>query len=212
MHLKRINTPKTWPIPKTGTKYIVSAEPGRRKKYSVPILIVLRDMLNLGDTKNEITKILSMKDVLVNGRAVTSHKLPVGIFDVISIPKIGKNYMIIFKNRKIGIEEAKESGTRICKVIGKKMLAGKKQQINLFGGNNVLSNEKIKVNDSVALSLKDNKIAKVIPLKENAEIYIIGGSHLGESGTIEKLENSNAVVKIGKQNINISLKNIFVTK
>ncbi len=51
MHLKRTATPRAWPIPKTGTKYIVSADPGRRKRYSVPILIVLRDMLNLGDTK-----------------------------------------------------------------------------------------------------------------------------------------------------------------
>lgn len=211
MHLKRIATPRTWPISKTGTKYIVSAEPGRRKRYSVPILIVLRDMLKLGDTKNEITKIMSMKDVLVNEKVVVSHKLPVGIFDMISIPKISKNYRIIFKNGKISIEETKESGIKICKVISKKMLPGKKQQINLFGGNNVLSNEKVKVNDSISLSLKDNKIMKIIPLKEKAEVYIIGGSHLGESGTIEKLEDGNAIIKIGKQNITLSLNNVFVT-
>jgi small subunit ribosomal protein S4e len=210
MHQKRIAAPKSWPISKTGTKYVTKAYPGRMKKYSIPILIVLREMLKLADTKNEIKKILSAKEISVNNKIIYDHKFPVGIFDVISIPKIGKNYVILFKNKKLNAEETKHSDTKICKVTGKTLLAGKKQQINLFGGSNVLSNEKVRINDSVLLSLKDNKIIKILPLKEKANVYVMGGSHLGESGVVEKVEGKIALIKINKQPVHISLDNIMV--
>jgi len=209
-HLKRIAMPKSWPMPKTGTKYIVTPMPGRKKEFSLPILIFLRNMIKIANTKNEVHKILSMKEILVNGKAISSHKFPVGLFDVISIPKIGKNYIILFKNKKMWFDETKDIEKKICKVIGKKTLSGKKQQINLFDGRNILSNEKIKVNDSIVLSLKDRKIAKILPLKEKAEVYIIGGKHLGEKGTVEKVLNNDALVNISKKSLNIKLSNILV--
>lgn len=209
-HLKRIAMPKSWPIQRTGTKYIAKARPGRKTEFSIPILIVLRDMLKLADTKNEIRKIISMKEILVNGKTISDYKFPLGLFDVIAINSIGKSYKIIFSNGKMNAEETKEADKKVCKVIGKKILNSKKQQINLFDGGNVLSNEKIKVNDSVVLSLKDKKISRIIPLKEKANVYIMGGKHIGEKGMIEKIENNQAIVKIGKHDVNIKLNNIFV--
>jgi len=209
-HLKRIAMPKSWPISRSGTKYITKVRPGRKDEFSIPALIVLRDMLNVADTKNEIRKIISMKEIIVNGRTISDYKSALGLFDVITLNSMGKNYKIIFRNRKMDVEETKETDKKICKIIGKKILSGKKQQINLFDGRNIISNEKVKVNDSVVLSLKDKKITKILPLKEKADVYIIGGKHIGEKGTIEKIETNQAIIKIGKNDVNIKLGNIFV--
>jgi small subunit ribosomal protein S4e len=212
-HLKRLAMPKTWPIPKTGTKYLAMAMPGRRKKFSIPLVIVLRDILKIANTRNETQKILSMKEVLVNGKIVRDHKMPLGLFDIISIPKLGKNYVVIFnEHKKISLEETKNIDQKIYKVVGKKILAGKKQQINLFGGVNILSNEKLKVNDSIIVSLKDNKILKVLPLKEKARLYVMGGKHLGEKGTIEKIADNEVIANIEKKQVNIKTENLIVTE
>jgi small subunit ribosomal protein S4e len=209
-HLKRIAMPKSWPISRSGTKYIAKVRPGRKDEFSIPALIVLRDMLNVADTKNEIRKIISMKEIIVNGRTISDYKSALGLFDVITLNSLGKSYKIIFRNGKMGVEETKETDKKICKIIGKKILSGKKQQINLFDGRNIISNEKVKVNDSVVLSLKDKKITKILPLKEKADVYIIGGKHIGEKGIIEKIEANQAIIKIGKNDVNIKLGNIFV--
>lgn len=211
-HLKRIAMPKSWPIRRTGTKYLAKARPGRKSEFSIPALIVLRDMLHTAETKNEIRKIISAKEISVNGRTIDDYKFPLGLFDVLSINSIGKSYKIVFSNGKLSAEETKETDKKICKVVGKHILAGKKQQINLFDGGNVLSNEKVKANDSIVLSLKDRKIVKVIPLKEKANAYIMGGKHIGEKGVIEKIEGNQAIVKIGKNDVNIKFENIFVTE
>ena len=52
MHLKRQNTPKSWPIHRKGTKYIVRPQFNPRK--GVPILILLRDMLKVAKNRKEV--------------------------------------------------------------------------------------------------------------------------------------------------------------
>ena len=153
-----------------------------------------------------------MKEIFVNGKAIHDYQFPVGIFDTVTLPKMKKSYKILFsKNGKLEAKEAKETETKVNKIVGKKILPGNKQQINLFDGTNILSKEKVKINDSVLFSLKDKKIVKIIPLKEKAEVYIINGKHLGETGTIDKIENNESIVQIGKKSVNIKLNNIFVT-
>ena len=210
-HLKKIAMPRSWPLKKTGTKYIVKARPGIGNGTSIPILLVLRDMLHVASTRSEVKQIIFMKDVMINGRVINDDKFPAGLFDIITLHKLKKSYKIIFlKNGKLGIEESKEAENKISKVIGKKILKGNKQQINLLDGSNILSKEKVKVNDSIIFSLKDKKLVKVMPLKEKADVYIIGGKHIGEKGTIEKIDARQAIIKIEKKSVNIQLNNIFV--
>ena len=49
---------------------------------------------------------------------------------------------MVLKNEKLNIEEIKESeaNTKVAKIIEKKMLKGKRIQINLSDGRNFLSN------------------------------------------------------------------------
>ena len=74
----------------------------------------------------------------------------------------------------------------------------------------MLSNEKVNINDSILLSLKDKKVVKVLPLKEKARVFIMGGKNIGKQGIIEKIEDNQAIVNIEKKNVNIRLNNILV--
>jgi len=212
-HMKRMSSPRTWPVPRKGTKYLTSPYPGKVMELSMPLNLVLRDLLKIALTRKEVRIMLHNKDILVDGIVMTSEKFPVGLFDVLSIPKIKKNYRLIVNElRRIDLEEIADADTKtmVCKVIGKKSLTDKKTQINLFNGRNVLSEMKVKTNDSVVIDLAKGSVLKHLALKEGAKIFVIGGSHLGQKGTVEKMEETQAIVKSSGESFPLKLENIYV--
>ncbi len=212
-HVKRISMPKSWPLPRKGTKYLNSIAPGKNKEIAIPLVIVLRDMLKVVKTSKEVEALLYTGDIVVDGKIRKERSYPLSIFDIISIPKLGKNYRIILaETGKIAFEEisAKEAELKSCKVIGKKMLKGKKIQINCFDGRNFLSKEKINLNDSVIFNLKENKVVKVTPLKEGAEAFIIRGEHIGAKGKITEISGEKIKVKIKEGTFETRESNIYL--
>jgi small subunit ribosomal protein S4e len=126
-----------------------------------------------------------------------------------------KHYRLsIFKNGKLNVEEIKESeaNTKISKIVNKKILKGKKTQLNLSDGRNLLSEIKCNVNDSALINLKTKKIEKCLPFTENSEVIVFSGKHAGEKGKIEKInpERKNAEIKLEKGNINVLIKQLMV--
>ncbi len=107
----------------------------------MPIMIVIRDMLGLCDNASEGVKILSGRDVLVDGRVVTDPKFPVGLMDVVSIPKINQHYRMVLdrngKLRLVTVPEGKEKW-KLCRIEDKTTVTGGKTQLNLHDGRNVL--------------------------------------------------------------------------
>jgi|SRR3989344_7004068 len=208
MHLKRTQTSKKWPIPRKGTKFVV--RPRREIAKGVPLLIILRDMLRLGQNRKEIKQILNKGEIEVNGKIRRDDKFQVLLFDIIKIKSIDKVYtLIITKAKKFSIVGAREE--KISKVIGKKILKGNLMQINLIDGANLLMKEKINVGDSVLLDSK-RKIIRIIYLKEGASIIVINGKHIGEEGKIEKIEEKSAHVLINSNKVNINLENLMAVQ
>lgn len=213
-HLKRLAAPKSWIIPRKGTKYVLRPYPGKIIELSIPVGIIIRDLLKLTSSKKETRAFLKNKELLVDGKIIEEEKFPASLFDAISLPKMKKFYRLILNERgKFELESIKEdeTGQKACKVIGKTSLRGEKQQLNLFNGRNIISDNKIKVNDSVLVDLQKNSIIRHLPLKEGAKAYIMGGKHVGNYGVIEKIAEKNATVKIGGQPFDIRLKNMYIT-
>jgi small subunit ribosomal protein S4e len=128
------------------------------------------------------------KNVLVNGKPAVDEKNSVLLFDTLGIVPLKKNYrMNLTKNGKFFLEEISEKDIekKITKIINKKMLKGKRTQLNCIDGRNILSNEKCKINDSIVVNLKNNKIEKILPLKEKAKVIVFSGKHAGK---LEKLK------------------------
>lgn len=204
MHRTRSEVSKLWPIPRKGTRFIVLAT--HNNANGIPVLIVLRNMLKIAKTRSEAKRIILGEKVKINGKVIKDEKYPLVLFDILELD--GKKYKIVLKNKKFSLEDTKDN-KKVAKIIGKTILPGKKTQINLDDGRNFLTQEKIKVGDSAVYNFSDNKIEKIIPLKEGSQIVVISGSHIGEEGKTEKITENLAEVKLGKEKINLELKRLI---
>ncbi len=212
-HLKRQKMPKNWPIPRKGTTYVVKTYSNLEK--SVPILIVLRDMLKIANNRKEVKNAIFEKKIMVNGRLERDDKNSMQLFDKITIIPSKKNYQLgLSETGKFLMEEIKDNETnnKIAKIINKRILKGKKIQINLSDGRNFISDTKCKVDDSVLVDFKNKKIEKCLPLKEGAQVIVFAGKHTGKKGKILKINEERKMVSLdhGKDKINVLIKQIMV--
>jgi len=211
MHLKRQKVPKNWPIPRKGTTFVVRAKHDLKK--GIPVLILLRDVLRLTRTKKETKRAIHSKLVLLNNKKISDEKNAVLLFDVLTIVPEKKNYKLTLSEKgKFKVEEVKEVGQKIAKIVNKKILKGKKIQLNLSDGRNFLSDTKCKTNDSVVVDLEQKKILKCLALKEKAKVMVVGGKHAGKKGVVVKIDLKRKLIKIeaGKEKINALIKHLVV--
>jgi len=214
-YLKRQKIPKNWPVKRKGTAYVV--RPNFNINKGVPVLIILRDMLKVAQNRKEVKKAIHSKSVLLNNKIIIDEKNNVLLFDTMTIIPSKKYYRMNLSNKgKFQIEEIKENEAdkKIAKVINKKILKGKKIQLNLSDGRNFISDIKCPINDSVLINLKEGKIEKCLPLKEKSEVIVFAGKHSGEKGSIEKLDLEKKMAKIKNKagRINILIKQLMVVE
>lgn len=208
MHLKRELSPKNWPIERKGTTYLV--KPSHDFDRGVPILLIIRDMLELAKDRKEVKKALTSGQVFLNHKRVVDENNSALLFDILTLvpPKSSKSekskyYRIeMGENKKFKLEEISENEaeTKCSKVIKKMKLKGNKIQINLSDGRNFLSDIKCKTNDSLLINLKTKKILKCIELKKGADVFVFAGKHTGVKGKVEDIDEENKIVKIQKKN------------
>ena len=215
MHLKRQKVPKNWPIKRKGTAYIV--RPNANISNGIPILIALRDMLKLAQNRKEVKKVIHAKNLLLNGSPVRDEKNSISLFDTLTIVPSNESYKLSLSEKgKFQIEKinAGEETHKIAKVINKKMLKGKKIQLNLSDGRNFLSDIKCNVNDSVLIDLKKKKIEKCLPLKENGEVLVFAGKHAGKKANINKINQVKKMAELtfNDEKINVLIKQLIIIK
>ena len=189
-HLKRLNAPDSWHIAKKTTKFITKTVPGPHNANAMPIAVWLRDHMGFARNLKEVKQILNQNDVIVNGRPCRDPKMGIGIFDIISLPKINKFYRILRdKNgRHVSIEiDADAAKTRLCKVKNKTIIPGGKVQLNMRDGANLLADNTIKTGDSIVLSLEPETRFKIVdhfPFAVGNMAMVIGGRHSGKVARI----------------------------
>ena len=200
-HLKRIFTPKTWPVLRKENKFITRPNPGGHSfEHSLPLVVVFKDLLGIASTTREVKFILNNEEVLINGRRKRRPEDTFGLMDVLSFPKIKESYRLILTSKNI-LKTIPVSGsdaeTIPSKIVKKTYLKGGKVQLSFHNGRNLILDEKeakkYALGDTLVLSFK-NEIKKHLPLKEGAVVYFIRGSHIGRLGTIKSHENT--IVKV----------------
>jgi len=214
-YLKRNMVNNSWPIPRKGTKYLAS--PGHNQRDSIPLIVAMREVLGLVKNKKELKKAINEKQIKINGKEIKETNYPICLFDILRIGE--KNYKTgLSDKKKFKFEEIgnKEADSRVFKVISRKMLSGKKVQLNLMNGINILSNEKVNIGDSIVYNFKDKKIEKVIAMEKGKSAVAIRGKHTGVKGKIENIieRGGKGLVKlsVGNSKINVWTKNIIVVE
>jgi len=195
-HQKRIAAPRSWRIERKIAYWTVKPRSGPHPgDKSVPLLLLVRDMLNLVDNGKETKRILNEGNVMVNGIVRKDHKFPVGVFDILSIPHTKANYMVLLdKKGKLSLEKVTEEAAsrKLCRVNGKRILKEGKIQLNLHDGRNILPGgefaEKIKTHDSLMISLPDSEILQHFAYKEGSKVMVMGGKHSAQTGEIEEIK------------------------
>jgi len=210
MHLKRQKAPRSWPLARKGTKYLVV--PSSDVKSGLPLLIILREVLKLVKTRKEAKKIINLKKVKINGKLARDEGYPLKLFDILTLDD--KNYQISSGKNKFLVTEIKDSeaGKKIVKVIDKKIIKKGKIQLNLIDGRNFLYNKEVKVGDSVILNFEKNDIEKVLPFKEGAKILFIGGKHRGGEGIVKEINEKTKIhtIEVDKEKINSKINSLMV--
>ena len=191
-HLKTLVAPRSWSIARKKNVWTTRPMPGKHSlEGAIPISTILRDYLNVCDTKREAKIILNDGAVLIDQRVVREPKTAVGLMDVISLPKMKIHLRTVLDNHgRIQFVDVKatEAKWKLVRVENKVVVKGGKTQLNLHDGTNLISDKKVKTGDVLQLSLPDMKIKKVLEFKEGAQALIIGGAHVGLIAKIKEIE------------------------
>ncbi|MFY1643833.1 30S ribosomal protein S4e [Methanoculleus bourgensis] len=203
-HLKRLVAPESWRIPKKVQKFVMKTAPGPHNAGGLPVGVWLREHIGIAQNASEVKKILHQRDVLVNGRPCRNPQIGLGVFDIVSIPKLGKHYRIQLDKlgNLISVEIPEESAkTRLCKIRNKTVIKGGRVQLNLAFGANILADNTYKAKDSVVVTLGDPKsgedrfrIIDHFPFAEGNVAMIVGGKHSGKIGRIVEITRTASSV------------------
>lgn len=199
-HLKRFATPNSWQIKRKGIKFVTRPSPGAHPLgLSMPISIVLKDMLECARTTKEVKKLLYANDVLVDGKRVKDSRFPVGLMDVVGISPTKKFYRMVLdsKGKLTPAEiEAGEANLKLCKIKGKTVNRNGKIQVNLDDSRNItVEKDGYKPGDSLLIEVPEQKIKEHFKLEKGALILLVSGKHVAETGAVESIKGKDIMFK-----------------
>jgi small subunit ribosomal protein S4e len=212
-HLKTLTVPVTWPIKRKGQIFVVRPRPNKSAASGMPISLVFKDLLKYAKTAKEVKTILSDKEVHIDGKRRKDMRYVVGLMDVLSMPVLNEHHrMLLNKNGKLELVKItqEESGLKLAKIIGKKVLKGKRLQLNLSDGRNLLvKDDKYAVGDSLLLKLP-GEIVEAFKIEKDSYAFLTKGSHTGYHGVIEDIKNNIVTIKTKDGKFETPKESVFV--
>ena len=222
-HLKRLAAPKALKIRRKRSfgAWITKPSPGPHPQtMSIPLRVLVRDYLNLARTAREADYIIKKGEILIDGKVRKDPKFPVGLFDVVEIPKIEKVYRILLdeKGRLIPKEvSSSEKSYKLARIERKMTTKGGLIQLGTHDGRSFLLKETdLKVGDVIKIEVPSQNIVEAFHLKPGNLVYILSGRHAGAIGTIKAVEKGDLVrpslvkVEVEGETIETAKKNVFV--
>ncbi len=190
-------------------RWLATPKPGAHsKEESIPLVLVVRDILGYADNAREAGFIINKGGVLVDKKVRKNLNFGVGLMDVIKLLKANKYFRILPAKKGVQLKEIdkKEAQFKLSKVMDKRILSKDKMQINLHDGSNLAvkkdEGEKIKTRGTLILELPSRKIKKEIEFKKGNMAMIVKGRHSGEVGEIKEIvprtQTHRALTRVGE--------------
>lgn len=219
-HLKRKPAPEFWPIHRKESVWTVKPNPGGHAiAKSLPLTLVIRDILGLAKTRGEVKAIVSGEKVAVDGKVQRDELFPTGLMDIISMGDIDKFYRVLPSEKGLILHpiSKNEAEIKLCRIEDKTILNDGNVQLNLHDGRNLMIEVKdpnkreedvFKALDTVKIGLPEHQLQGHLRLIEGAQALIVGGKNIGKHGKIITVEHrsgqkrKNALVTIEDQNGN----------
>lgn len=190
--LKRLSAPRTWDIERKSERFIIRPSPGPYSlKDGYPLGVVLRDLLHLVQNKRETDNVLSHAQILVDGVARHDARFPVGLFNVIAVPKEGLAYRLVpsvdgLRARKVGGDQA---NLKLCRVNSKSKITGGKIQYGLHDGRSMVSDGlSLSPGDAVLLKVPEQSVVSSVKMAKGSLGLILSGERAGQVGKISDVK------------------------
>ena len=192
-HLKRLNAPHHWMLAKMGGVYAPKPMSGPHKsRECLPLVLILRNRLKYALTRREAQAICMQKSVKVDGKVRTDMKFPAGFMDVISIPKAGDNFRLMYDVKGRFVLHAvntKEAGYKLARVMRQEFTKKGIPVIVTHDGRTIrYVDPDIKVNDTVKVNLEDGKVTDFIKFEQGNTVIITAGRNRGRVGVLRHIE------------------------
>ena len=202
-HLKRKPAPKLWPIHRKEAVWTVMPKSGPHSlSRSLPLALIVRDILGFAKTGKEAKKILSQGKITVDGKVRRDERFLVGLMDVISILEAKKAYRVMPSRKGLFLYpiSADEIAFKLCRIENKTVVKGGNMHLDLHDG----ASSMIKVSDSplpedvvyhtldvLKLSVPDREILGYTKLIVGAPAIVIGGKNMGKYGKVTTIEKKS---------------------
>ena len=190
-HLKRIRAPKSWLMDKMGGVFAVRpAEGPHALRESMPLQVVLRDKLHFARTGREVDVILHQREGLVqiDRKVRRNPKYPVGLMDVIDLPKVGAAYRVLYdvKGRFVFLKLKKaEAGFKLCRIEKKQVGANGVTYLVTHDGRTLrFASKEATINDTVKYNLESGEVGERYAMAVHNVAFIMNGSNRGRVGII----------------------------
>jgi len=189
----------------------------------LPLQLVLRNKLKYALSGRECDIILGDKDntVKVDNKVRRDKKFPVGLMDVVSIPKTGDNYRMLYdiKGRftLVKLKNKDEQNIKLVKVVKRTMGPNKVPYIVTHDARCIrYPNPDIHVFDTLKIDLTTGAIKDTMKLEIGKTVFTTGGSNRGRVGVIvnrTRLQGAFDMIAVKDKNghsFNTRIDNCFV--
>jgi small subunit ribosomal protein S4e len=197
--LKRRAAPRSWTVPRKGTKWLKRPAPGpHAQDQSMPLLLVLRDVRRIVSNAREASLLVRSGAVRVDGKVAKDLERGLGLMDTISFAApLDAHFRVVKDHRgKLTLVPipAAEATTKIGRVRFKHAVKSGRVEVTLHDGRNLLvpATTPYRVGDSVKIALPDQKVLGHLPLAPGALAFVAGGSHVGELARVDRVEVRNS--------------------
>jgi small subunit ribosomal protein S4e len=221
MVMKRLLAPGFWPVERKTKKYVVEPRPGPHSKYaSLPLGVVIRDVLKYAFTASESRRILNAGNVLVDRRVRKDTGFPVGLMDVVAVGE--DNYRVLAGKRGLNLVniDKHDAGIKLLRVEGKTCVNKTRTQVHFHDGTNMLIDaahgKRYGTGDVAVYDIAGRTVKDVVRLEKGSAVMIIRGNNMGVLGTVVDLivtkspMPNQAAVDIGGRTITLPRSYVFV--
>jgi small subunit ribosomal protein S4e len=197
--LKRRAAPRSWTVPRKGTKWLKRPGPGpHAQDQSIPLLLVLRDVRRLVSSAREASILVRSGAVRIDGKVSKDLDRGLGLMDTLSFAAPLNAHFRVVKNRRGKLTlvpiPAAEATVKIGRVRFKHAVKAGNVEVTLHDGRNLLvaATTPYRVGDSVKIAVPDQKVIEHLPLAPGALAFVAGGSHVGELARVDRVEVRNS--------------------
>jgi len=186
--LKRISAPRQWDIARKEARFVTKPSPGGHSvEGSYSLAVVLRDLLGLVATQKEVTQVLTRGEVLVDGVPRHDPGFPVGLFDVVTVPKEGKSYRLVPSPDGLVARDiaSTEAGMKLCRVRSKVRVTGGHLQYGFHDGRSLLDDKlSASCGDTVVMKVPDQSVVNSVKMSKGSTGMVVSGERAGQIGRI----------------------------